>query len=139
MVYPSIRNIERAATFIGRCTERNLLMKRKKLLPLAAAAFACGVLIAAPQAASALAPDQAAPEVLGQANDYYYYEDDGYISYDDTYGYTLRTSNNYDVDKDGLTLKNEAEYASFVESKGFDVLSGAALYAEKRLKEEFEK
>ena len=87
MVYPSIRNIERAATFIGRCTERNLLMKRKKLLPLAAAALACGVLIAAPQAASALAPDQAAPEVLGQANDYDYYEDDGYISYDDTYGY----------------------------------------------------
>ena len=41
---------------------------------------------------------------------------------------TLRTSNKYDVDKDGLTLK----------SKGFDVLSGAALYAEKRLKEEFE-
>ena len=62
-------------------------MKRKKLLPLAAAALACGVLIAAPQAASALAPDQAAPEVLGQANDYYYYEDDGYISDDDTYGY----------------------------------------------------
>lgn len=29
---------------------------------------------------------------------------------------TLRTSNDYDVDKDGLTLKNEAEYASFVES-----------------------
>ena len=52
---------------------------------------------------------------------------------------TLRTSNDYDVDKDGLTLKNEAEYASFVESKGFEVLSGAALYAEKRLKEEFEK
>ena len=48
---------------------------------------------------------------------------------------TLRTSNDYDVDKDGLTLKNEAEYASFVESKGFDVLSGAALFAEKRLKE----
>lgn len=47
---------------------------------------------------------------------------------------TLRTSNDYDVDKDGLTLKNEAEYASFVESKGFDVLSSAALYAEKRLK-----
>ncbi len=50
----------------------------------------------------------------------------------------LRTSNDYDVDESGLTLKNEAEYASFVESKGFDVLSGAALYAEKRLKEEFE-
>ena len=28
------------------------------------------------------------------------------------------------------------EYASFVESKGYEVLSGAALYAEKRLKEE---
>lgn len=52
---------------------------------------------------------------------------------------TLRTSNDYDVDKDGLTLKNEAEYASFVESKGYDVLSSAALYAEKQLKEEFEK
>lgn len=51
---------------------------------------------------------------------------------------TLRTSNDYDVDKGVLTLKNEAEYASFVESKGYDVLSGAALYAEKRLKEEFE-
>lgn len=51
---------------------------------------------------------------------------------------TLRTSNDYDVDKDGLTLKNKAEYASYVESKGFDVLSSAALYAEKRLKEEFE-
>ncbi|AND20738.1 hypothetical protein [Phocaeicola dorei] len=57
---------------------------------------------------------------------------------------TLRTSNKYDVDKDGLTLYNDAQspkgyhYASNVESKGFDVLSGAALYAEKRLKEEFE-
>lgn len=52
---------------------------------------------------------------------------------------TLRTSNGYDVNKDGLTLKNTAEYASFVESKGYDVLNGAALHAEKRLKEEFEK
>lgn len=51
----------------------------------------------------------------------------------------MRTSNDYDVAESGLTLKNEAEYASFVESKGFDVLSGAVLYAEKRLKEEFEK
>lgn len=50
----------------------------------------------------------------------------------------LRTSNEYDVDKGGLTLKNEAEYASHVESKGYDVLSSAALHAEKRLKEEFE-
>lgn len=58
---------------------------------------------------------------------------------------TLRTSNKYDVDKDGLTLYNKAaspkgyNYASNVESKGFDVLSGAALHAEKRFKEEFEK
>ena len=57
---------------------------------------------------------------------------------------TLRTSNKYDVDKSGLTLYNDAEspkgynYASNVESKGFDVLSSAALYAEKNLKEEFE-
>ena len=57
---------------------------------------------------------------------------------------TLRTSNDYDVDESGLTLKNEAAspkgylYASDVESKGFDVLSGASLYAEKKLKERFE-
>lgn len=58
---------------------------------------------------------------------------------------TLRTSNKYDVDKDGLTLYNDAtapngyQYASNVESKGFDVLSSAVLHAEKRLKEEFER
>lgn len=57
---------------------------------------------------------------------------------------TLRTSNDFAVDEEGLLLKNEAEspkgynYASDVESKGYEVLSGAALYAEKRLKEEFE-
>ena len=38
--------------------------------------------------------------------------------------------------EDGLELRNEAEYASFVESKGYEVLTGAALFAEKRLKEE---
>lgn len=58
---------------------------------------------------------------------------------------TLRTSNKYDVDEDGLTLYNDAtapngyQYASKVESLGFEVLSGAALHAEKRLKEEFER
>lgn len=57
---------------------------------------------------------------------------------------TLRNSNDYEVDKEGLLLKNEAQtekgdgYASYVESKGFDVLSGAALEAERKLKEEFE-
>ena len=49
----------------------------------------------------------------------------------------LRTSNKFDVDKDGLTLENTAEYASYVEAKGFDVLSGAALHAEKELKNAF--
>ena len=52
---------------------------------------------------------------------------------------TLRTSNEFDVDETGLTLRNTAEYSSFVESKGFEVLSGSALLAEKRLKEEFER
>ena len=52
---------------------------------------------------------------------------------------TLRTSNDYDVDKDGLTLKNEAEYASFVESKGFEVAGSAAIRTEKRLKDRFER
>lgn len=58
---------------------------------------------------------------------------------------TLRRSNKYDVDERTLTLYNDAEspggynYASNVEAKGFDVLSGAALYAERQLKEKFEK
>ena len=50
----------------------------------------------------------------------------------------LEASNGYDVDKDGLTLDNTADYASYVEAKGFDVLSGPALRAEKKLKEIFE-
>ena len=50
----------------------------------------------------------------------------------------LEKSNIYDVDKDGLTLDNTADYASYVEAKGFDVLSGPALRAEKKLKEIFE-
>lgn len=50
----------------------------------------------------------------------------------------LEASNGYDVDKDALTLENTADYASYVEAKGFDVLSGPALRAEKKLKEIFE-
>ena len=55
---------------------------------------------------------------------------------------TLRKSNKYSVSDEGLELKNDAKspegynYASNVESKGYEVLSGAALFAEKRLKEE---
>lgn len=51
---------------------------------------------------------------------------------------TLRTSNQFDIDKDGLILENTAEYASYVEAKGFEVLGSSALRAEKKLKEMFE-
>lgn len=64
-----------------------------------------------------------------------YAEDNG--NYQD-HTLVLRTSNKFDVEEDRLILENTAEYASYVESKGYDVLSGAALFAEKRLKEEFE-
>lgn len=56
----------------------------------------------------------------------------------------LRESNECTVNNEGITLFNGAvspkgyQYASNVESKGFDVLSGAALHAEERAKEEFE-
>ena len=62
-----------------------------------------------------------------------YAKDNG--DYQDHTG-VLRESNEYEVDESGLTLKNETEYASFVESKGFEVIGSAALYAEKRLREE---
>lgn len=52
--------------------------------------------------------------------------------------YNLEKSNAFDVDKDGLTLENTADYASYVEAKGFVVLSEPALRAEKKLKEKFE-
>lgn len=52
--------------------------------------------------------------------------------------YVLRSSNDFEADETGLTLKNEADYASYVEKKGYEVLSGSALFAEKRLKEELE-
>ena len=64
-----------------------------------------------------------------------YAKDNG--SYQDRTG-VLRASNEGEVDEEGILLKNETEYASYVESKEFDVLSGAALHAEKRAKEEFE-
>ena len=51
----------------------------------------------------------------------------------------LRRSNKYKADNSGLLLYNDAPYAEDVEKKGYDVLSGAALFAEKRLKEEFGK
>ena len=49
---------------------------------------------------------------------------------------TLRKSNKYSVEDDGLVIRNDAEYASYVESRGYEVSTGAALFAERRLKEE---
>ncbi|MDD3038619.1 hypothetical protein [Bacteroides sp.] len=51
----------------------------------------------------------------------------------------LRTSNKYEVDESGLTLKNDAPYASFVEAKGFEVAGSPALRTETRCKKRFEK
>lgn len=50
----------------------------------------------------------------------------------------LRNSNRYEVDENGLALINDAPYASDVEARGREVLTGAVLFAENRLKEEFE-
>lgn len=57
---------------------------------------------------------------------------------------TLRKSNKFEVEDGKLTLFNDAKssngypYAGNVESKGYDVLSGAALEAESELKRKFE-
>ena len=58
-------------------------------------------------------------------------------TYHDVTG-NLRRSNRYEASKEGLRIYNTASYAESVEQRGHDVISGAALYAEKRLKEEFE-
>lgn len=50
----------------------------------------------------------------------------------------LRASNKYEVSDSGLRVYNDAPYAGEVEAKGYEVVSGAALHAEKRLKEIFE-
>ena len=50
----------------------------------------------------------------------------------------LRSSNKYKADRSGLTVYNDAPYAEYVENRGYDVISGAALHAERRLKQEFE-
>ena len=80
-------------------------------------------------------------KVVGKVGD----ESDKYDMKDGTYQDrtgTLRKSNKHKVDEDGnLILYNDAaspkgyNYASNVESKGYRVRSGGALFAEKRLKE----
>ncbi len=47
----------------------------------------------------------------------------------------LRASNKFKADESGLTVFNDADYASEVEAKGYEVVSSAALYAEELLKE----
>ena len=74
-------------------------------------------------------------EEIGQVSEQYA-KDHG--NYQDRTG-NLRSRNGHNVDEnENLELTNSAEYASYVENKGYDVLSGAALYAQKRLKETFE-
>lgn len=57
--------------------------------------------------------------------------------YEDHTGH-LRASNTFEVDESGLHIGNNAEYASYVEAKGFTVVSAAALFAEQQLKKTFE-
>lgn len=49
----------------------------------------------------------------------------------------LRESNYYRAERDGLVIGNSKEYASMVESRGYKVVSHAALRAESELKKEF--
>jgi hypothetical protein len=55
-------------------------------------------------------------------------------SYQDRTG-NLRRSNMYEVDDDGVAFMNTAEYASFVEAKGFRVIKTSVLRAHKKLTE----
>lgn len=55
-------------------------------------------------------------------------------SYHDVTGH-LRASNRYEVKQNNsLVLVNDADYASDIEARGDDVLSGAYLFAEQQLK-----
>lgn len=47
-------------------------------------------------------------------------------SYKDVTGH-LRASNKYEATDTVLTVENTAEYASYVEARGYDVISGAKL------------
>lgn len=57
-------------------------------------------------------------------------------NYQDHTGH-LRDSNKYSVSEKGLRIYNDADYAAYVEAKGYEVVSGAALFAESELKEIF--
>lgn len=47
----------------------------------------------------------------------------------------LRSSNRYEASSDKIALINDAEYASNVEAKGYEVLSGAFLRMIKRIED----
>lgn len=49
----------------------------------------------------------------------------------------LRASNGYRADEKGLEMYNDADYASNVESRGYDVISGAYLHTVERLEHDF--
>lgn len=53
-------------------------------------------------------------------------------SYKDVTG-NLRASNKYEATDTVLTVENTAEYASYVEARGYDVISGAKLYIRSEL------
>lgn len=76
--------------------------------------------------------DQEVKEVMTEAGEIgvQYAKDQG--DYQDITG-TLRNSNKYEIEEDGLAIKNEAEYASFVEANGYEVASGGVLEAWKFL------
>lgn len=63
-----------------------------------------------------------------------YAEENG--NYRDVTG-RLRASNDYEVSDKGLKIVNTAPYAEDKEAEGFDVVSGAALFAERELKRIF--
>lgn len=47
----------------------------------------------------------------------------------------LRASNRYEADTKSIRLINDAEYASYVEAKGYEVLSGSFLRMVKRIED----
>lgn len=57
-------------------------------------------------------------------------------NYQDHTGH-LRESNKFSVSEKGLRIYNDADYSAYVEAKGYEVISAAALFAETELREIF--
>lgn len=58
-------------------------------------------------------------------------------NYEDHTG-RLRASNTFAVSREGLEIGNTAEYATYVESKGYEVCASAALFAQEQLRKRFQ-